>query len=161
MERELGEGYSFTKKKYFVCGSLSHLIKDCDYYEKKMAREAELKKQRVFNTGNGVTKPVLNNADKINHANYFVPRSVILNSGRPNVNSIRPKVNTVRTNINFVRQNVNSVWSNVNTGSFNVNYGSAVKTSVGYNWRPTRLNSNCNGGATFIRTEITIGSSTQ
>ncbi|GJR13054.1 ribonuclease H-like domain-containing protein [Tanacetum coccineum] len=42
MERELGEGYSFTKKKCFVCGSLNHLIKDCDYYEKKMAREAEL-----------------------------------------------------------------------------------------------------------------------
>ncbi|GKA88349.1 hypothetical protein Tco_0810113 [Tanacetum coccineum] len=58
MERELGEGYSFTKKKCFVCGSLSHLIKDCDYYEKKMAREAEFKKQRVFNTGNGVEKPV-------------------------------------------------------------------------------------------------------
>ncbi|GJU05176.1 putative ribonuclease H-like domain-containing protein [Tanacetum coccineum] len=55
MERELGEGYSFTKKKCFVCGSLSHLIKDCDYYEKKMAREAEVK--RVFNTGNGVAKP--------------------------------------------------------------------------------------------------------
>ncbi|GJU01304.1 hypothetical protein Tco_1111642 [Tanacetum coccineum] len=50
MERELGEGYSFTKKKCFVCGSLSYLIKDCDYYEKKMAREAEVK--RVVNTGN-------------------------------------------------------------------------------------------------------------
>ncbi|GKB19388.1 hypothetical protein Tco_0853311 [Tanacetum coccineum] len=35
-ERELGEVYSFKKKKCFVCGSLSHLIKDCDYYEKKM-----------------------------------------------------------------------------------------------------------------------------
>ncbi|GJX83186.1 hypothetical protein Tco_0332667 [Tanacetum coccineum] len=44
MERELGEGYSFTKKKCFVCGSLSHLIKDCDYYEKKMAREAEVRR---------------------------------------------------------------------------------------------------------------------
>ncbi|GJZ93022.1 hypothetical protein Tco_0665087 [Tanacetum coccineum] len=64
MERELGEGYSFTKKKCFVCGSLSHLIKDCDYYEKKMAREAEFKKQRVFNTGNGVAKPVWTNANK-------------------------------------------------------------------------------------------------
>ncbi|GJR34757.1 putative ribonuclease H-like domain-containing protein [Tanacetum coccineum] len=30
--------------------SLSHLIKDCDYYEKKMARDAEVKKQRVVNT---------------------------------------------------------------------------------------------------------------
>ncbi|GJW52213.1 hypothetical protein Tco_0093564 [Tanacetum coccineum] len=72
MERELGEGYSFTKKKCFVCGSLSHLIKDCDYYEKKMAREAEFKKQRVFNTGNGVAKPVWTNANRVNHANQFV-----------------------------------------------------------------------------------------
>ncbi|GJV95740.1 putative ribonuclease H-like domain-containing protein [Tanacetum coccineum] len=87
-----------------------------------MAREVAPKKQRVFNTGNGVTKPVWNNADRINHANHFVPRSVILISGRLNVNSVRPNVNTVRTNINSVRQNVNSVWSNVNTGSFNVNF---------------------------------------
>ncbi|GJY99588.1 uncharacterized mitochondrial protein-like protein [Tanacetum coccineum] len=62
MERELGEGYSFTKKKCFVCGSLSHLIKDCDYFEKKMAREAEVK--RVVNTGNGVAKPVWTNANR-------------------------------------------------------------------------------------------------
>ncbi|GKA76090.1 putative ribonuclease H-like domain-containing protein [Tanacetum coccineum] len=121
MEKELGKGYSFTKKKCFVYCSLSHLIKDCDYYEKKMAREATPKKQRVFNIGNEVTKPVWNNADRINHANLFVPRSVILISGRQNVNSVRPNVNTVRTNINSVRQNVNSIWLNVNTDSFNVN----------------------------------------
>ncbi|GJT58748.1 hypothetical protein Tco_1002281 [Tanacetum coccineum] len=175
MERELGESYSFPKKKCFVCGSLSHLIKDCDYYEKKMAREVAPKKQSVFNTGNEVIKPVWNNADRINHANHFIPRSVILNYGRPNVNSVRPNVNTVRKNINSVRQNVNSVWSNVNTGSFNVNsvqpkqpvptstssnfsserpqgnWGSVVKTSAGYNWRPTRPNSNCNGANLFAQ----------
>ncbi|GKD05722.1 hypothetical protein Tco_1180696, partial [Tanacetum coccineum] len=103
MERELWEGYSFTKKKCFVYGSLSHLIKDCDYYKKKMAREAAPKKQRVFNTGNRVTKPVWNNADMINHANHFVPRSVILNSGRPNVNYVSPRVSTVSSNVNTVR----------------------------------------------------------
>ncbi|GJX87982.1 ribonuclease H-like domain-containing protein [Tanacetum coccineum] len=115
MERELGEGYSFIKKKCFVCGSLSHLIRDCDFYEKKMAREAELKKQRVFNTGNGVAKPVWNNANRVNHANHFVPRPVQLNAVRPNSNSVRPNVNTGRANVNSVRQNVNSVRSNVNT----------------------------------------------
>ncbi|GJW17944.1 retrovirus-related pol polyprotein from transposon TNT 1-94 [Tanacetum coccineum] len=121
MERELGEGYSFIKKKCFVCGSLSHLIKDCYFYEKKMAREADLKKQKVFNTGNGVAKPVWNNANKVNHANQFVPRPVQLNTGRANVNSVRPNVNTGRATVNSVRQNVNSVRSNVNTGSFNIN----------------------------------------
>ncbi|GJT10204.1 putative ribonuclease H-like domain-containing protein [Tanacetum coccineum] len=115
MERELGEGYSFIKKKCFVYGSLSHLIKDCDFYEKKMAREAELKKQRVFNTGNGVAKPVWNNVNRVNHANHFVPRPVQLINVRQNVNSARPNVNTGRANVNSVRQNVNSVWSNINT----------------------------------------------
>ncbi|GJR49345.1 putative ribonuclease H-like domain-containing protein [Tanacetum coccineum] len=115
MERELGEGYSFTKKKCFVCGSLSHLIKDCDYYEKKMAREAEFKKQRVFNTGNGMAKPVWTNANRVNHANQFVPRPVQLKTGRPNINSVRTNINTGRTNINSVRSRVNTVTTNVNT----------------------------------------------
>ncbi|GJV33591.1 putative ribonuclease H-like domain-containing protein [Tanacetum coccineum] len=170
MERELGEGYSFIKKKCFVCGSLSHLIKDCDFHEKKMAREAELKKQRVLNTGNGVAKPVWNNENKVNHANYLVPRLVQLNTGRENVN-------TGRAYVNSVRQNVNSVRSNVNTGSFNINtvktkqpintsnsnrfspvrpqgnWGTAVKTSAGYNWRRTRPTSNYNSGSNFDRTD--------
>ncbi|GJZ98544.1 hypothetical protein Tco_0670997 [Tanacetum coccineum] len=115
MERELGEGYSFTKKKCFVCGSLSHLIKDCDYYEKKMAREAEVKKQRVVNTGNGVAKPVWTNANRVNHSNKFVPRSVQLNTGRTNINSVRPNINTGRTNVNPVRPRVNTGSSNVNS----------------------------------------------
>ncbi|GJV77076.1 ribonuclease H-like domain-containing protein, partial [Tanacetum coccineum] len=101
------EGYSFTKKKCFVCGSLSHLIKDCDYYEKKMAREAEVK--RVVNTGNGVAKPVWTNANRINHANKLVPRSVQLNTGRTNINSVRPKVNSVRPKVNAVSPKVNTV----------------------------------------------------
>ncbi|GKF50725.1 hypothetical protein Tco_0147192, partial [Tanacetum coccineum] len=48
MERDLGAGYSFERKPCFVCGSLNHLIKNCDYYEKKMAREAALKSKRVI-----------------------------------------------------------------------------------------------------------------
>ncbi|GJZ59306.1 ribonuclease H-like domain-containing protein [Tanacetum coccineum] len=89
MESELREGYSFIKKKCFVCGSLSHLIRNCDFYEKKMTREVELKKQRVFNTSNGVAKPVWNNANRVNHANHFVPRPVQRIVVRQNVNSVR------------------------------------------------------------------------
>ncbi|GJV90006.1 putative ribonuclease H-like domain-containing protein [Tanacetum coccineum] len=115
MERELGEGYSFTKKKCFVCGSLSHLIKDYDYYEKKMARKAEVK--RVVNTRNGVAKPVWTNANRINHANQFVPRSVQLNAGRSKFNSVRPNINTGRININSGRPKVNAVSPKVNIAS--------------------------------------------
>ncbi|GJS25071.1 ribonuclease H-like domain-containing protein [Tanacetum coccineum] len=76
----------------------------CDFYEKKMAREAEFKKQKVFNTGNGGAKPVWTKANKVNHANQFVPRPVQLKTGRPNINSVRTNINTGRTNINSVRE---------------------------------------------------------
>ncbi|GJV03708.1 hypothetical protein Tco_1337277 [Tanacetum coccineum] len=101
MKRELGEGYSFTKKKCFVCGSLNHLIKDCDYYEKKMAKEAEVK--RVVNTGNGVTKPFNSVRPNINTGRTNI------SSGRPKVNSDRPKVNTVSPKVNSVRPTSNSM----------------------------------------------------
>ncbi|GJV78792.1 hypothetical protein Tco_1514662 [Tanacetum coccineum] len=128
MKRELGEGYSFTKKKCFVCGSLNHLIKDYDYYEKKMAREAEVK--RVVNTGNGVAKPVWTNTNRINHANNFVPRSVQLNAGRPQFNSVRPNLNTGRTNISSGRSKVNTVSPKVNYVSSKVNTVSPKVNSV-------------------------------
>ncbi|GKF88837.1 hypothetical protein Tco_0262800, partial [Tanacetum coccineum] len=105
--------------RWKVCGSLSHLIKDCDYYEKKMAREAEVK--RVVNTGNGVAKPVWTNANRINHANNFVPRSVQLNAVRPKLNFVRPHINTGRKNINSVRPKVNTVSPKVNTVSPKIN----------------------------------------
>ncbi|GKF34830.1 hypothetical protein Tco_0108030, partial [Tanacetum coccineum] len=70
-----------------------------------MAREAELKKQRVFNTGNRVAKPVWTNANKVNQ----------LNAGRLNINSVRPNTNTGRTNVNSIRPRVNTGSSNVNT----------------------------------------------
>ncbi|GKA71391.1 hypothetical protein Tco_0777530, partial [Tanacetum coccineum] len=117
MERELGEGYSFIRKKCFVCDSLSHLIKNCEFYEKKMAREAELKKQRVFNTSNGVAKPVWNNANRVNHANHFVPRPVQLIAVRQNVNSVRSNVNTGSFNVNTVRTKQPVPTSNSNSFS--------------------------------------------
>ncbi|GJS44302.1 hypothetical protein Tco_0569345 [Tanacetum coccineum] len=113
---------------------LSHMIKDCDYYEKKMAKEVEVKKQRVCNTGNMMVKPVWTNTNRINHANQFVPRPVQLNTGRTNINYVRPRVNTVNTNVNTVRsrQPVPTRTSN----SFSPkrpqgNWGSVVKTSAG------------------------------
>ncbi|GJT48131.1 putative reverse transcriptase domain-containing protein [Tanacetum coccineum] len=136
MERELGEGYSSIKKKCFVCGSLSHLIRDCDFYGKRMAKEAELKKQRVFNTGNGVPKPILNNSNRVNCANHFVPRPVQLNVVRV-LNVI------LWTNINSVRSK-QPVPTN-NTNSFSPvrpqgNWGTAVKTSAGSSTQVTWRN---------------------
>ncbi|GJS22632.1 hypothetical protein Tco_0451264 [Tanacetum coccineum] len=51
MSKRLGLGYGFTKKAYFVCGSFSHLIKDCDFHEKRMAKQVELNKKKGKGTG--------------------------------------------------------------------------------------------------------------
>ncbi|GKF25463.1 hypothetical protein Tco_0081357, partial [Tanacetum coccineum] len=32
-------GYGFTVRACFVCGSLYHLIRDCDFHEKRIAEE--------------------------------------------------------------------------------------------------------------------------
>ncbi|GJT64060.1 hypothetical protein Tco_1015540 [Tanacetum coccineum] len=47
MSKRLGLGYGFTKKACFVCGSFSHLIRDYDFHEKRMAKHVELNKQKV------------------------------------------------------------------------------------------------------------------
>ncbi|GJT66160.1 ribonuclease H-like domain-containing protein [Tanacetum coccineum] len=52
MTQKLGSNFEFKNKACYVCGSFNHLIKDCDFYEKKM-----------------VEKPVWNNASRVNHQN--------------------------------------------------------------------------------------------
>ncbi|GKF00484.1 hypothetical protein Tco_0023834, partial [Tanacetum coccineum] len=44
MSKRLGLGYGFTKKACFVC--FSHLIRDCDFHEKRMAKQVELNKKK-------------------------------------------------------------------------------------------------------------------
>ncbi|GJS43394.1 putative ribonuclease H-like domain-containing protein [Tanacetum coccineum] len=104
MERELGAGYSFVRKPCFVCGSLSHLIKDCDYYEKKIAREAALKSKR------------------------FTPRPVQLSNIRPNFSTASRTIKTGRVNVNTGKQNVSSGSKHVNSGRMYVNSGTQNKS---------------------------------
>nr|GEZ64438.1 ribonuclease H-like domain-containing protein [Tanacetum cinerariifolium] len=46
MSKRLGLGYSYTRKACFVCGSFSHLFRDCDFHEKRMAKQVELNKSK-------------------------------------------------------------------------------------------------------------------
>nr|GEV27405.1 ribonuclease H-like domain-containing protein [Tanacetum cinerariifolium] len=64
-----GLGYAFTRKACFVCGSFSHLIRDCDYHEKRMAKQAELTKSKNRVTGQKEHRPVWNNVQRVNHQN--------------------------------------------------------------------------------------------
>ncbi|GJV96138.1 putative ribonuclease H-like domain-containing protein [Tanacetum coccineum] len=123
MERDLGAGYSFERKPCFVCGSLSHLIKDCDYYEKKMAREAALKSKRVFHADVRQATPAWTNANRVNKANQFTPRPVQLSNIRPNRSTVSRTVKTGRVN-------VNTGHGNVNSGSVHVNSGTQIKSGA-------------------------------
>ncbi|GKB89685.1 ribonuclease H-like domain-containing protein, partial [Tanacetum coccineum] len=62
--------------KLFVCGSFNHLIRDCDFHEKRMARKAEL--------NNG-----WNNVQRVNKQNQFVPSAVLTRTGIIPVNTAR------------------------------------------------------------------------
>ncbi|GJV24722.1 putative ribonuclease H-like domain-containing protein [Tanacetum coccineum] len=123
MNRDLGAGYSFERKPCFVCGSLSHLIKDCDYYEKKMAREVALKSKRVVHTDVRQATPAWTNTNRVNKANQFTPRPVQLSN-------IRPNLSTASKTIKTGRVNVNTGYGNVSSGSVHVNSGTQFKSGT-------------------------------
>ncbi|GJW51524.1 putative ribonuclease H-like domain-containing protein [Tanacetum coccineum] len=140
MERNLGTGYSFVRKPCFVCGSLSHLIKDCDYYEKKMARQAALKRKSVVHADVRQATPAWTNTNRVNKANQFTPRPVQPSNIRPNLSTASNTIKTGRVNVNTGHGNVNSgnVYgtptksgsSIFNTGKLNVNSGSVHVNST-------------------------------
>ncbi|GKF18327.1 hypothetical protein Tco_0063245, partial [Tanacetum coccineum] len=130
MQRDLGAGYSFERKPCFVCGSLSHLIKDCDYYEKKMAREAALKSQRVIHANVRQASPAWTNTNRVNKANQFTTRPVNFSTATKSVKTGRVNVNTGHGNVNSgsvhvkAGTQIKSGASRFNTGKQNVNSGS-------------------------------------
>nr|GEU93860.1 hypothetical protein [Tanacetum cinerariifolium] len=85
---------SSVSKLCFVCGSGTHLIKDCNFYEKKMAN-------KTVSIGVGPTY----NRNKVNYQIQFVPQVVLLRTGKihipPNrlqpVPTGQPKVTPVPT----------------------------------------------------------------
>ncbi|GJT66070.1 hypothetical protein Tco_1017550 [Tanacetum coccineum] len=76
----LEKNASSVSKLCFVCGSSTHLIKDCDFYEKQMANKT---------VGNGVG-PV-HSRNNVNHQNQFVPQAVLLRTGKVNIPPARPQ----------------------------------------------------------------------
>ncbi|GJR12997.1 reverse transcriptase domain-containing protein [Tanacetum coccineum] len=126
MERELGAGYSFERKPCFVCGSLSHLIKDYDYYEKKMAREAALKSKKVVHARQAT--PAWTNTNRVNQTNQFTPRPVQLSNIRPNLSTASNTIKTGRVNVNTGHGNVSSGRVYVNTGTQFKSGGSRFNT---------------------------------
>ncbi|GKB12224.1 hypothetical protein Tco_0846147 [Tanacetum coccineum] len=106
--KELGHG--ITERACFVCGSFSHLIRDCDYHV-KLAKQVELHKQNM-SKGNGsrertnkiLRKPTWNNVQRVNKQNQFVPLAV---QTRTENNSVNTAKASSTNNFSTARQNVN------------------------------------------------------
>ncbi|GJX56883.1 putative ribonuclease H-like domain-containing protein [Tanacetum coccineum] len=152
MTQKLGSNFEFKNKACYVCGSFNHLIKDCDFYEKKM-----------------VEKPVWNNACRVNHQNSqrlthphtkgnFVPKAVLMKSGHKTLNTARQNsskaavsVNTARPiNTAYLRPTVNSARTVSNV--FNRAH-SHVRSP--FNQFTTNKNSNLNEKVNTVRRNVT------
>ncbi|GKC87379.1 ribonuclease H-like domain-containing protein [Tanacetum coccineum] len=97
MTQKLGSNFEFKNKACYVCGSFNHLIKDCDFYEKKI-----------------VEKPVWNNARRVNHQNSqrmthphskrnFVPKAVLMKSSLKTLNTARQNSSRAAVSVNTAR----------------------------------------------------------
>ncbi|GKA93744.1 ribonuclease H-like domain-containing protein [Tanacetum coccineum] len=104
MSKKLGLGYGFTRKACFVCGSFGHLIRDCDFHEKRMAKQVELNKKKSKGTGQGENRPVWNNVQRLNHQNKFVPIAVLIRTGRFLVNTARHNFNSQAVSTSAARK---------------------------------------------------------
>nr|GEU90959.1 copia protein [Tanacetum cinerariifolium] len=114
-----GLGYAFTRKACFVCGSFSHLIRDYDFHEKRMAQQVELTKSKNNVTGQRENRPVRNNVQRVNNQNKFVPSVLLTRTGKFPVNAARQnyssqasststasKANTARPFVNETRPKI-------------------------------------------------------
>ncbi|GJS08299.1 ribonuclease H-like domain-containing protein [Tanacetum coccineum] len=114
-----GLGYGFTARACFVCGSLSHLIRDCDFHEKMMAKQDELNNMMKRNSSQREIRPIWNNAVPTNAA-------MKVNTVKPIVNRIRPATVFYKTHSPFSRpfNNTTTLRTNftkpkINTGEVN------------------------------------------
>ncbi|GJY86422.1 hypothetical protein Tco_0500448 [Tanacetum coccineum] len=119
-------GFEFTKKACFVCGSFNHLIKDCDFHDKKM-----------------VQKPVLNNVKKgtaaapvsaVRPINTAAPKP-FMNVARTRPNAFHKSHSTSRTPFNqqttLKNRNLNYRVNTTKVNSVNTTKVNSVNTAKG------------------------------
>ncbi|GKC07631.1 putative ribonuclease H-like domain-containing protein [Tanacetum coccineum] len=91
-------------KACFVCGSLSHLIRDCDFHEKRMAKQAELNNRMRKKSSQREIRTIWNNVQKseIIKTN-LVPdkQQAVPTNAAMKVNTIKPIVNNARPKGDF------------------------------------------------------------
>ncbi|GKB69592.1 hypothetical protein Tco_0931004 [Tanacetum coccineum] len=107
------QGVGFRKVKgCFVCRSTEHLIKDCNFHDKK-SQESNLK--NVVNTGvstrTGLLRPSINTARSVCKARPSVNTARPISTARP-VSTARLSINTARL-VSTVRPSISTARPNV------------------------------------------------
>nr|GEU46180.1 ribonuclease H-like domain-containing protein [Tanacetum cinerariifolium] len=122
--KSIGYKHSWNRKACFVCKSLNHLIKDCDYHEKKM-----------------VQKHVWNHSMRVNHHNsarmthphskkHVVPIAVLTRSRLVPLNAARPVTTAVpQPNVKYQRPAIHVVNKPHLAIRRSINYRSSPKNS--------------------------------
>ncbi|GKE51484.1 hypothetical protein Tco_1486640 [Tanacetum coccineum] len=78
---------------------------NCDFHEKRMAKQVELNKQKGKGNVQRENKPVWNNVQRVNHKNQFVPTAVLTRTGKIPVSTARA---SGTNNVSTARHNFNS-----------------------------------------------------
>ncbi|GJX01086.1 putative ribonuclease H-like domain-containing protein [Tanacetum coccineum] len=164
-------GYGFTARACFVCGSLNHLIRDCDFHEKRMTKQAALNnrmKKNYINTARASgTKNVSTARHSFNIQAVLTSAAMKVNTIKPIMNRVKPTIvfhkthspfskpsnKTITLRTNFSKQKVNTAKVNA-VSAVGGKRETAVMSSAGYNWRPQRHHywqnvSKYNGGSSL------------
>ncbi|GJR85022.1 ribonuclease H-like domain-containing protein [Tanacetum coccineum] len=108
MPKKLGVGFQFTPKACFVCGSFNHLIKDCDFHDKRMVQKPVLNNVKK-ETGQREVRPVWTNAMTVNHQKIsnsgrnFAPTAVLTKSGLVPFSTARQSFSRTTTPVSAAR----------------------------------------------------------
>ncbi|GJS56055.1 hypothetical protein Tco_0629417 [Tanacetum coccineum] len=108
MPKKLGVGFLFTPKACFVCGSFNHLIKDCDFHDKRMVQKLVLNNVKM-GTGQREIRPVWTNAMRVNHQKFsnsrrnFAPTAVLTKSGLIPFSTVRQSFSRTTTSVSAAR----------------------------------------------------------
>ncbi|GJW13833.1 ribonuclease H-like domain-containing protein [Tanacetum coccineum] len=113
MTQKLGNDFEFIKKACFVCGSFNHLIKDCDFHDKKMVEKPVLNnKGRVTGQSEEIRPVIEKNSQRVNHQNKFthphpkrnfVPTTVVTKLGQVPVNAAKQSSPRAATSISTIK----------------------------------------------------------
>ncbi|GJU05029.1 hypothetical protein Tco_1121459 [Tanacetum coccineum] len=116
MPKKLGVGFQFTPKACFVCGSFNHLIKDCDFHDKRMVQKPVLNNVKK-GTGQREVRSVWTNAMRVNHQKFsnsrrnFAPTAVLTKSGLVPFSTARQSFSKTTTPVSAARSFNNAIPS--------------------------------------------------